>query len=194
MQLSANCMAKLYFITHPQVNIIQGIPIDKWALSHEGIASCDRLASLDFWNNIDVIYSSPEKKALQTTKIIAKKNRILVKKKHSLREFDRSSTGFLQPTTYMNAIESFYANPELSHRGWETANSASERIYACVNSIFNQDNHKNIAIIGHGATGTLLVCKILGIDPTFLEDPQGVGVYMAIDWHKKKLILKWKKY
>lgn len=187
-------MAKLYFITHPQVNIIQDIPIDEWSLSQDGIASCERLSSQDFWSDIDIIYSSPEKKALQTTEIIAKKNHVLTKKKHCLKEFDRSSTGFLPPTIYMKAIETFYAYPDLSHRGWETANSASDRIYACVNSIFEQDHDKNIAIVGHGATGTLLACKVIGIDPSFLEDPQGVGVYMVIDWYKKNLIAKWKKY
>lgn len=186
-------MSKLYFITHPSVSINKSIPIDQWQLSNKGIWETERLLKLRFWKKIGLIHTSPERKAVQVARIVAKEYDLKVEINPCLSEVDRSSTGFVEPDLYVELIKEFYMNPLMEVRGWESAERATKRIVECVTNIMDSAN-KNVAIIGHGATGTLLACHLLKKAPTFTEDPQGVGRLMFIDWDKKKILTRWAEY
>ena len=74
---------------------------------------------------------------------------------HGLGENDRSSTGFLPPVGT--------ARPSESVLGWEPAVRAQKRITNVVDSIIRTDRTAGaIAIVSHGAVGTLLFCRLCG--------------------------------
>lgn len=186
-------MSKLYFITHPSVLIDKHAPIDQWQLSEKGIEETKRLLKLNFWKNIKAIYSSPEKKAVQVAEMAVNKYSFGLKRESCLSEIDRSSTGFMEYDIYMETMTEFYNNPKIEVNGWESAENATNRIVDCVTKIMNS-NTENVAIIGHGATGTLLACHLFNKLPTLTEDPQGTGQYMIVNWDEKKILNKWVKY
>ena len=187
-------MSKLYFITHPSVQIIKNQSIDQWGLSDKGIDETRGLLKLDFWNEINVVYSSPEKKAVQTAQLVSSECKLEICLSDCLSEVDRSSTGFIDYDKYIEAIKNFYNRPDESIQGWESANNATKRITECVKSIMSNHKDQTVAIVGHGATGTLLVCSLLNKKPDFTEDPQGTGRYMIINWDKRQIIQKWLTY
>lgn len=191
-------MTKLIFITHPAVDIDPQVPIDKWHISKDGQKQIENLLKYPFWKEVDVIYSSQEGKALNAAQQIkghfANLKSPAAEGMFDLHEIDRSATGILPKEIYYKAIEEFYQNPDKSYKGWETANAAKERITKVVTQIMEDNADKTVAIIGHGATGTLLACAVQKIEPSFAEDPHANGCIMVYDWDKKTVLSPWEKY
>ncbi len=191
-------MTKLVFITHPAVEIDPQISINQWQISQDGQKQIENLLKYPFWEEVDVIYSSQEGKALNTAKQIrahfAGLKSPAPEGTFDLHEIDRSATGVLPKEVYDKAIEEFYQNPDKSYKGWETANAAKERITKVVTQIMEDNAGKTVAIVGHGATGTLLACRIKKIEPSFAEDPHTNGCIMTCDWDKKTVLSPWTKY
>ena len=66
-------------------------------------------------------------------------------------------------TLYGEIIDAFFAHPQESVRGWEPAIIAQARIVGAVEKILSQPGDGDLAIIGHGGTGTLLYCHLAGL-------------------------------
>lgn len=189
-------MTRLIFVTHPPVEIDPKKSADQWLVSEDGWKEVERLIKKPFWKDVDKIYSSQENKAKRVAEKIAEsfENLHLNTPITLLGEIDRNSTGFLESDVYDNAIEEFYKNPDISFKGWETAKAATDRIVTAVSEIMKENKDRTIAIIGHGATGTLLACWVKGIEPSFSEDPRRNGCIMVFDWDKKQILSPWQKY
>ncbi len=185
---------KLYFITHPDVVIDPKKYKSFWELSAEGIGAAKRVAIKSFWKDINNIYTSTEIKTIQTAEIINKKHKIPYESTNCLNEFESKSTGFLPIEEFIDAMKSFYEKPAESFRGWERLIDAEYRVLNCIKKITRMPENSSIAIIGHGATGTLLKCFYKGVTPSWEEDPKQTGCYFIADIENKKLIQDWKKY
>ncbi len=187
-------MLKLIYITHPQVIIDAKTPIDQWQLSKDGLEAVERLSQLQFWDDVNKIYSSKETKAFQVAEIISKKFNIAYEAYENFNELDRQSTGLLPINKYMEAVKFTYENFDTSYKGWETLESSYNRNTKQLTGIINGNKGKNIVIIGHGSAGTLIKCFIKGIKPSFSEDPQKTGCYFVADYKKGKILQDWRGY
>ena len=79
------------------------------------------------------------------------------------RSENRSSTGFLAQSEFERVASEFFAKPESSVRGWERAIDAQHRIVTAVERLFEgETNPGSVAIVSHGAVGTLLYCALAG--------------------------------
>ena len=129
-------------------------------------------------SKVAAIYSSTEQKAIDTAQILASHLAIDFKQVEDLSENDRSSTGFLKPDEFEAVADEFFANPERSVHGWERAADAPRRIVKAVTSVEQHCQDKgNIAIVSHGAVGTLLYCYLTGkpISREWDQLPNGGG-------------------
>ena len=73
----------------------------------------------------------------------------------NLGENDRSATGFLAKDEFEATVDAFFAHPLQSIRGWEPAAAAQARIVRAVELVVSQTLERvDIAIVGHGGTGT----------------------------------------
>jgi len=134
-------------------------------------------------NNITAIYCSNEQKAIDGADIIANHLGLHYAVDANLGENDRSSTGFLKPAEFERTADEFFAATEKSVRGWETAKSAQTRIVEAVQRIDQQDStHGDIAIVSHGAVGTLLYCNSTRkpIDRRWDQPGTGGGNYLVL--------------
>jgi hypothetical protein len=77
---------------------------------------------LPWTGRIGRVISSPERKARQTAALLARHRSVEVEVRADTYEMDRSSTGFVEPETFDNLVERFFAHPAHSIEGWETAN------------------------------------------------------------------------
>jgi broad specificity phosphatase PhoE len=101
-----------------------------------------------------------------------------------LGENDRSATGYLPPAEFELMADQFFAQPTESIRGWETAQDAQHRIVAAVDQIANlSSTNFPVAIVSHGAVGTLLLCHLNGwaIDRKHDQPGTGGGNYFRFD-------------
>ncbi len=189
-------MAQLIFVTHPSVKIDPHKSIDQWIVSEEGWRKVKRLIKKSFWKDVNRIYSSQENKAKRVAEEIADsfENLHLNTPLTLLGEVNRSSTGYMDRNDYEQAVEEFYLYPDKSYKDWEKANDATKRIVSAASEIMDENKNKTVAIVGHGMTGTLLLCFIKGIKPTRKEGPKNMGCFVKIDWDNKKLLTPWLKY
>lgn len=151
----------LVFITHPNVVIRADVPVPRWPLSERG-RERTRLGLRQPWiADLSAIYCSDEQKAIDTADILAAHRGLPVTRVAALGENDRSATGFLPPSEFERMADAFFAQPEVSVRGWERAIDAQRRIVDAVSAIARSDTSDgSIAIVSHGAVGTLLYCHL----------------------------------
>ena len=109
----------------------------------------------------------------------------------NLGENDRSATGFLAKGEFEATVDAFFAQPLQSIRGWEPAADAQARIVAAVEQAVSQTPEPvDIAIIGHGGTGTLLYCHLAGmaIGRRYDQPATNGGNWFAFDWTSRRLL------
>ena len=188
----------IYFISHPNVVVDPGLPVPRWPLSETGRMRMTAGLRQNWVAGITSIYSSSEQKAIDSAAILAEHLVLGFAEDEDLGENDRSSTGFLPPAEFEAMANQFFANPDQSVRGWERAIDAQSRVVKAVSRIAQRDRTLgSIAIVSHGAVGTLLYCFLAGKEisrqwdqppngggnffPFTLDPPSVMGWWSAID-------------
>jgi broad specificity phosphatase PhoE len=169
-----------YFITHPEVDPDPNVPVKQWRLSDIGRARAAGLSGCDWLNNLRRIITSTEAKAVETGSILAALTGLSVSTDSELCENDRSSTGFLPAAEFEATATNFFASPNLSIRGWETAAQAQLRIVAAVRRL-TFSSAASTAFVSHGGVGTLLYCDLARIPIRRSYDQPGQGSYFAFE-------------
>lgn len=126
------------------------------------------------------IYCSTEQKAIDGARILAEHLSLPFTPIAELGENDRSATGFLPPQEFERVADEFFAHPDVSVRGWERAVDAQSRVVRAVEQVVTGDRASgSIAIVSHGAVGTLLYCQLAGqqIERRWDQPPNGGGNY-----------------
>ncbi len=166
------------FISHPDVAIDPEVPITRWPLSGRGRQRMRQALAQPWLASVSAIYSSSEQKALDGAQILARHLVLPITTIEALGENDRSSTGYLPPAEFEHTAERFFGEPASSVRGWERACDAQSRIVMAVLGIVLSDRSDGrIAIVSHGAVGTLLYCHLTGrpIDRRWDQPANGGG-------------------
>jgi broad specificity phosphatase PhoE len=178
-------MPTVFFITHPDVVIDPAVPVSDWPLSDRGRARMREMADLPWARRVRRIFSSSERKARDGAEILAAALGLAgYGVVDGLRENDRSATGYLPPQEFEATADAFFAHPQGSVRGWEPAAQAQARIVDAVDRILAQiPAEGDLAIVGHGGTGTLLYCHLLGspIDRRHDQPATNGGNWFAFD-------------
>lgn len=170
------------YLTHPQVAIDPAVPVPDWGLSDVGRARVAALVGAPSLSGTTRIVSSAERKARETAGPIAEWLGLEVEVRPDMHENDRSATGFLPPEEFERVADAFFAHPDTSIRGWETARTAQDRIVGEFRHAV-QGLDQDLLIVGHGGVGTLLWCALAGkpIDRRHDQGPGGGGNLFTID-------------
>ncbi len=163
------------YLTHPEVIIDPSVPIPDWGLSDRGRARVEALATSDLLGGTTAIISSPERKALDTAAILAKALGVAVSVAPDSHENDRSATGYLPKEAFEATADRFFAAPDTSIEGWETAKAAQDRIIRTMKAALKVHADGDILIVGHGAVGTLFYCWCAGKPISRQYDQTGGG-------------------
>lgn len=174
-------MPNLLIITHPEVIVDPNVPVTDWGLSETGRDRATTFAASSVFADVTQIWTSTERKARETGDILAASQSLSVAQHLDLGENDRSSTGFLPPTEFETAADAFFAHPDVSFRGWETARDAQSRVLSAVNSIIGAHEGQDLAIATHGAVGTLLWCALSNRPIDRIYDQPSQGHYWQAD-------------
>ncbi len=170
------------YLSHPQVTIDPDTDVTKWSLNDEGARRIAALATSGAMEHCDVIVSSAETKAIETAAPLARHIGCPHVIRAQMHENDRSATGFLAAQDFEATADQFFANPNASTRGWETASAAQTRIVGEVQACLTLYPDSRILFVGHGAVGTLLYCYLAGLAISRAHDQMpGGGCYFEFD-------------
>ena len=170
-------MSRLIFVTHPEVTIDPAMPVERWRLSDIGIRRMRAFATSGVADRVSAVWASSEAKAIEAAGILAAGLGIGVAIDAGLGENDRSATGFLPPPEFEATADRFFATPEESVRGWERAVDAQARIRTAVTRIVAGHGTGDVAIVAHGAVGTLMLCDLKGWQISRAADQPFQGHY-----------------
>ncbi len=184
-------VSTIFFITHPDVVIDEGVPVPDWPLNERGRARMLTVAAWPWASGVRRIFASSEQKARDGAQILADTLGLdgysVV---NDLGENDRSATGYLAKQEFEATADAFFAHPQESVRGWEPAIIAEARIVCAIEQIVSQTSDDDLAIVGHGGTGTLLYCHLAGlpIDRRYDQPATNGGNWFAFDRASRKLL------
>lgn len=152
---------KIYFITHPEVQVDPARPVPRWSLSEKGVARMTKFVARGVLDDVAHIWSSGETKAIESANILAARLKLPVQVEEDLHENERSATGFLPAPEFEATADQFFAQPNESIRAWERAVDAQARIIRAVDRVTAASSSGDVAIVAHGGVGTLLMCAHL---------------------------------
>lgn len=185
-------MPTVFFITHPDVQIDPDVPVPEWPLNERGRARMRAMATHRWIGGVRAIFASSERKARDGAQLLAEglglQGYTVI---DSLGENDRSATGYLPKQEFEATADAFFAEPQISVRGWEPAADAQTRIIRAVEQAVSQAfDTGDIAIVGHGGTGTLLYCYVVGLPISRRHEQPSTngGNWFAVDWASRKLL------
>jgi broad specificity phosphatase PhoE len=187
-------MRSVFFITHPEVVIDRQMPVTQWPLSPLGRARMRAALGKPWVRGIRRIHASTERKATDAAGILAGGLGLEFSTLAALGENDRSATGYLPLHEFERTADAFFAEPELSVRGWERAVDAQRRIVGATQAVLaDPPPTGDIAIVAHGAVGALLICALeaVPISRTHDQPPGGGGFYFAFDLQSRLLRHGW---
>lgn len=185
-------MARLVrYLSHPQVVIDPAVPVPCWPLNDEGRARIAALAGSGALTGTTRIVSSLETKAMDSALPLARTLDCPLEAYPDMGENDRSATGFLKGPEYEATADRFFACPDMSIRGWETARAAQTRIVAAVERELAKPDTGDLLLVGHGAVGTLLWCHLTGAPIDRKHDQPMGGCTYAFDRGTRQVRSGW---
>ena len=182
------------YLSHPQVAIDPARDVRTWSLDDVGRARVEALARSGALTGTTAIISSAETKALETARPLADALGCGLRIRDRMHENDRTATGFLPPDEFERVADRFFANPDESVLGWETARAAQRRIVAEVDAALRSVVDGDVLFVGHGGVGTLLYCHLADV-PISREYDQGAGgggCYLEFTMDARHRIAGWR--
>ena len=168
---------RVRYVSHPEVVVDPATPVPRWHLSGTGIDRMRRFAAA--LPPPDALWASSECKAIEAAGLFAARHGLPVGVHPGLDENDRSGTGFLPPEAFQAAADAFFARPDESFRGWERALDAQQRVLAAFHAVTASGG--DLVLVGHGGTGTLLMCALAGLPIDRVHDAPGQGCHWLLE-------------
>ncbi len=179
-------MARLFYVTHPEVHVDPSTPVPQWSLSDAGRERAESFSRQSpgqtVLSRVARVVSSHETKAIEAADIIAAAIGTTVEVREGLGENDRSATGFVPAEEFEKLADAFFADPEDSIRGWETAADAQARIVLHLADLLQPpETDRDVVVVGHGGVGTLWYCHLMGLPIDRQHDQAHQGSYFTVD-------------
>jgi broad specificity phosphatase PhoE len=187
-------MGRLYVLTHPDVVIDPEVPVPLWPLSERGRQRIQGFLNEPWLSDVTAIYCSSEQKALDTAEIVAQALSLPFEICEQLGENDRSATGYLPNAEFIEVATWFFAHPEQSIRGWETALQAQQRFLDAIEYILQAHTADDtVLVVCHGGVASLYLAHLQGFATalhTQQPDTNG-GNYFCVDIATRSLVHAW---
>jgi broad specificity phosphatase PhoE len=184
---------RVRYLTHPQVHIDPALPVPSWRLSAQGRQRVATLIEAGWLAGTTLVVTSAETKALETAGPISQALGSRLEVREAMHENDRSSTGFLPPAEFERVADAFFARPDESPRGWETARAAQTRIVHEAEAVLARHHAGDVLFVGHGAVGTLLMSHYGRLEISRTHDQQpGGGNYFTLLKDRRRLLHRWR--
>jgi broad specificity phosphatase PhoE len=159
------------------------------SLDEVGIKQADLLGKyLSSWE-LEAIYSSPAKRALDTANIIARRQKVSVHIVEGLIDFDFGEWQSLPEQEVKRlhpaVLDEWHNNPhKVKMPGGESLDDVRERAVELVNDVLSR-HQGNVLLVSHRVVIKVLICYLLGLDNSHFwninQDVCGITIFSYAD-------------
>jgi 2,3-bisphosphoglycerate-dependent phosphoglycerate mutase len=149
-------VSTFYLVRHAHAN---WTPDEQRPLSTRGLEDAIRVADVLHAHPIDLIYSSPYRRARQTIEPLATRLSLPIHEEPDLRERHLAEG---EVEDFLQAVEATWRDPSFAHPGGESNTTAQQRGLAVVRRLREQHIAQYIVLATHG---NLLALILQGFDP-----------------------------
>lgn len=146
---------KLILIRHSQSRPEPDVAPSRWGLSDLGRERCALLANHLQSFDLQKIYCSNERKAVETAELTATGLGVPLKVAEGVHEHVRTGTPYLSQNAFLTTLQRFFAEPQELVFGAETAQEACRRFTRAVRILVRGESHGDVAIVTHGTVLSL---------------------------------------
>ena len=148
----------IYFVRHAKSIWDPNIPEQQRALSPEGKKQAAAIVSKLSARNIQKIYSSTAKRAIQTIEPFAKNAGLKIEIIPEFREREMTPCDSFE--TFISNVKRTWQDFNFKPKGWERGISCQKRAFEKLKKLAKIHEDKNIAISSHGMVISLCLNKI----------------------------------
>ncbi|MBI4176438.1 MAG: histidine phosphatase family protein [Candidatus Aenigmarchaeota archaeon] len=143
---------------------VQGA-LDAPVLSRKGVKESERLKERMKSEKVDVVYSSPLRRSLQTAKIAFPRKKILVNKNLIERYYGKLEGKYWKDIErdHPAIFRAYYWERDLSGVKGEPLQRLQGRSVKAFNEIIRKHHGENIAVVCHGAVIKAIIAHLLGM-------------------------------
>ena len=152
----------VYLVRHAEVELRADVSAPAWELTPAGRAAAARLADAPLWREVERVATSPEPKALETARPLARAAGVPLVEEPDLREVARAGTPILAAADYRALVGRYLSGEQVA--GWEPAERARSRIETCIARLV-AEGRGPLAIVSHG----LVLSLYLALTPAEWE-------------------------
>ncbi|MEJ2706203.1 MAG: phosphoglycerate mutase family protein [Anaerolineales bacterium] len=173
-------MAFLILVKHALPDIDPQESPHLWQLSSAGRDRCTPLAQALSAYQPDRIIASPEPKAEQTGRLVAKTLRIPFETRANLHEHSRRTESFATSKAFKKAISELFRQPQALMYGEETGEQAYERFASAIHSLLEEYPGENLVVVAHGTVISLFVSRTCTLDGYALWERLELPSYLVL--------------
>ena len=152
----------IIFLRHASTQKDTNVPIEDWNVKPEVMEEVKKTANLSDFDKVDLIFTSTEKKSVQTAQPFANRLSKEIIQVAALGEIKRPDSEKLSTEDYEKIKVKIFEDFDFTTQNWETANQALERFKKAVEKIDSENEGKTILIVAHGTVMTLYFAYLLG--------------------------------
>ncbi|MGE5654297.1 MAG: histidine phosphatase family protein [Bacillota bacterium] len=152
-------MSLLYIVRHSIPATDPSVAAERWPLSDAGIRAAQQLGELSCWQDVEIIYSSPEPKALQTAEEIARQwgTRVIIE--GGLRELQMKPV-WLESADFIKKVGDYLEGAD--DPDFEPYDQAQRRIVDCVQRLTQSHPDRSIAVVSHARILVAFLSHLFG--------------------------------
>lgn len=140
---------------------------------------------------LEAIYASPVKRALDTANIVARYQKVAVRISEGLTDFDFGEWQSLPEREvkrlYPAILDEWHSNPhKVRMPGGESLDDVTKRTAKVIGEVLSR-HHGNVLLVSHRVVIKVLVCYLLGLDNSqfwnISQDVAGITIFNYADGH-----------
>jgi broad specificity phosphatase PhoE len=143
-----------------------------WPLSQEGEAQAAALVPAPIWEEVSILYSSPESKALATARPASATHGLEIEEDKRLRKARRPA-GWIED--YKGAVRRYLEHPGDPLEEWESAPDVIARMVECLGEISTIHPGKTVAVCVHGLALTLYLSTLPSFEGNVFDLWRSIG-------------------
>ncbi len=171
--------ARLVLIRHGAPRIEEGVPQRCWGLTETGLEACQALGAQLREFGSPAIWSSTERKALETARAL--ELGLPIREEPALREHERASLGYMTKHQLEAGVERLFQSDDELVFGDETARSVIERMEGAIRAARRLARGRDVIAVTHGTAAALFVGRRCGLDGHALWRSLGAPAAMVLD-------------